>query len=581
MVDPILSLTIAIAEVNKAYAIFLGSGVSKTAGIPTGPEILWDSKKLLYKLINEKEPKDKELKDWFEKSKFKDFTYSKILKAICSSQEERRKFLEKYFIGRSPTDTHRIIADMVKKGLTKIVITTNFDRLMEKALDDAEIVYDVASSSAELKAMRPREQSPCSILKLHGDYQSSEIKNTEQELAKLEPGIEAEFQEILDRYGIVVMGYSGLDEGVMRCFEKRSSKYTLYWLRVGDINERVKKLLNQQEGKLIVREDSGVFLKELARKIDIFSFHETGDTPDFLMQLTKQFIREDDEVGFWEEVKKQLGIIRKSWQDVHAEAKGDCNKAIHGLKRLEVYSDGVLCMGLVLIEYGRKKYFRKILSILQEIYDLAHVFRNGYRSVIEIPFAVIHNIFYSWGTLALRKEQFDMIKELINYGIMERGRGIYKNILLNSSVFCSDTLGSNSIKAFEFLTKSFTHKEFAKEYFHSEDDFLNLLCEFNCLLNIYTSAKNLQTSYGKNIIIPIFAKYYPHRVQGFTLRMKLDSNFSKAISEKVFEEKIETFIENYPSRCTDINKIQVGERESRLDTNLFIKNSSTGILEEP
>jgi len=139
MVDPILSLAITIAEVNKAYAIFLGSGVSKTVGISTGSEVLWDSKKLLYKLVNEKEPKDKELKDWFEKSEYKDFTYSKILKAICSSQEERRKFLEKYFIGRDPTDTHRIIADMVKKGLIKIIITTNFDRLMEKALDDADL----------------------------------------------------------------------------------------------------------------------------------------------------------------------------------------------------------------------------------------------------------------------------------------------------------------------------------------------------------------------------------------------------------------------------------------------------------
>ncbi|MGR3309519.1 MAG: hypothetical protein ACUZ77_01985, partial [Candidatus Brocadiales bacterium] len=129
MVDPILSLSVAIAEGKKAYAMFLGSGVSKAAGIPSGIEIFWDSIKLLCKFDTEQESKDDEIRTWFEKSKFKDFTYSKILEELYPSQEDRRQFLEKHFEGKYPTDTHKLIADMVKNGLLKVIITTNFDRL--------------------------------------------------------------------------------------------------------------------------------------------------------------------------------------------------------------------------------------------------------------------------------------------------------------------------------------------------------------------------------------------------------------------------------------------------------------------
>lgn len=40
MIDPILLLSISIAEGKGVYALFLGSGISKSAGIPTGGEIL-------------------------------------------------------------------------------------------------------------------------------------------------------------------------------------------------------------------------------------------------------------------------------------------------------------------------------------------------------------------------------------------------------------------------------------------------------------------------------------------------------------------------------------------------------------
>ena len=52
MIDPILPLAVSIAEGRGNYAFFLGSGVSRPAGILTGKEILRDAVIQLYKLSN-------------------------------------------------------------------------------------------------------------------------------------------------------------------------------------------------------------------------------------------------------------------------------------------------------------------------------------------------------------------------------------------------------------------------------------------------------------------------------------------------------------------------------------------------
>lgn len=48
--DPIVSLAVAMAEAPGSYAFFLGSGVSRDAGVPTGGEVYWQAVAELYRL---------------------------------------------------------------------------------------------------------------------------------------------------------------------------------------------------------------------------------------------------------------------------------------------------------------------------------------------------------------------------------------------------------------------------------------------------------------------------------------------------------------------------------------------------
>ena len=53
--DPIVSLSVAIAEAPGSHAFFLGSGISREAGVPTGQQVFWQAAGELYRLEEETE----------------------------------------------------------------------------------------------------------------------------------------------------------------------------------------------------------------------------------------------------------------------------------------------------------------------------------------------------------------------------------------------------------------------------------------------------------------------------------------------------------------------------------------------
>lgn len=63
--------------------------------------------------------------------------YSDIVGQLAVTPTERQALLLPYFTpdengDKEPTKAHRSIAKLIKDGYVKVVLTTNFDRLLEK-----------------------------------------------------------------------------------------------------------------------------------------------------------------------------------------------------------------------------------------------------------------------------------------------------------------------------------------------------------------------------------------------------------------------------------------------------------------
>ena len=279
--DPIVSLAVALSEAPGSVALFLGSGVSVDAGIPTGWDICVDGVQRLRRLEEgDVEPLDADaVATWFVGTGRGDFNYSRLLDDLVPDPATRRTYFAGYFEGASPGATHEHVADLVASGFVRVVVTTNLDRMLEQALAARGVDAVVVSDDASLATMPCREHVDCFLLKAHGDYQQETIRNAPGLLAELAPGIAAELQAVLDRYGVVLVGHSGNDEAIRRALLARSSRYGLWWLSRGDPpRSPIPELLERTAGRAIIRASASEFFDDLKGRLAVYQRPAPGHT---------------------------------------------------------------------------------------------------------------------------------------------------------------------------------------------------------------------------------------------------------------------------------------------------------------
>ena len=238
MIDPIHSLAFSIQANRGVYAVLMGSGVSKAAKIPTGWEITLD---LIRKLaVLHEEPCDPDPESWYRERFGSDPDYSELLDALAKTPAERQQLLRAYWepttgeheeADKQPTAAHRAIAALVAGGFVRVVVTTNFDRLMETALRDGGIEPTVLSTPEQVTGAIPLIHAQCCLFKVHGDYLDTHIRNTRTELDQYPPEFDRFLDRILDEFGLIICGWSAEWDGALRnaLLRAQSRRFTTYW----------------------------------------------------------------------------------------------------------------------------------------------------------------------------------------------------------------------------------------------------------------------------------------------------------------------------------------------------------------
>ena len=188
MVDPIHSLAFSVHANPGVYALLLGSGVSRAAKIPTGWEITLDLIRQLAHVDGESPALPEE---WYREKHGVAAGYSALLAQLAKTPTERQQLLRPFFEPtpeereqghKRPTVAHRAIASLAVGGYIKVIITTNFDRLIETALGEAGLTPQVISTPDQARGAKRIVHAACTVIKLHGDYQDTRIRNTLDEL---------------------------------------------------------------------------------------------------------------------------------------------------------------------------------------------------------------------------------------------------------------------------------------------------------------------------------------------------------------------------------------------------------------
>lgn len=276
MIDPIVQLAFAIHATPAAYAVLLGSGTSRSAGIPTGWEVLTgliEQVALLEGATVEGDPAA-----WYASTKGREPDYSELLGSLARTPPERQSLLRGFFEPteeererglKAPTPAHRALARLVARGSVKVILTTNFDRLLERALEDEGIAPTVISTADMAEGAPPLAHTRCVVAKLHGDYLDTRIRNTADELAAYDARINSLLDRILDEYGLIVCGWSGewdaaLRDAIGRC---KSHRYATFWATRSSPTPLASDLVNLRRGEVVTIASADDFFVELEEKV--------------------------------------------------------------------------------------------------------------------------------------------------------------------------------------------------------------------------------------------------------------------------------------------------------------------------
>ena len=277
MIDPVHSLAFSIQANPGVYAVLVGSGVSRAAKISTGWEVTLDLIRKLATLYGETCDPDPE--HWYLNKFGKEADYSDLLDGLAKTPAERQQLLRGYWEPndrereegeKQRTAAHRAIAALVARGFIKVILTTNFDRLVETALTDEGIIPTILSSPDQVRGALPLIHTQCCVFKVHGDYLDTRIRNTLAELDQYPPEFDQLLDRIFDEFGLIVCGWSAEWDGALRSALIRapSRRFSTYWAARGEPKDEAQRLIDHRRAQVIPIEDADAFFQTVQQSVE-------------------------------------------------------------------------------------------------------------------------------------------------------------------------------------------------------------------------------------------------------------------------------------------------------------------------
>jgi hypothetical protein len=215
--------------------------------------------------------------EWWTSQGRSDPRYDEILQALAPTDAARQALLRGYFDPQPerggpllPSSGHEALAWLCATSRVRVIVTTNFDRLIERALDRVGLSTQVISSPAAVAGMIPLAHAEMTVIKLHGDYAAAGLRNSPDELNNYPNEWNVLLDQILAEYGLLVVGWSADYDGALAAAIERASprRYPMFWASYGDgPNERARRLIAVREGTTIEIANADEFLADIKERI--------------------------------------------------------------------------------------------------------------------------------------------------------------------------------------------------------------------------------------------------------------------------------------------------------------------------
>lgn len=383
----------------------------------------------------EGEDKPNNPEKWYRDRFGKEPDYSDILESLTNTPEERlnliRPFIEPSDEEReqglkAPTVAHRQIARLVKDGYIKVIITTNFDRLLENALKDEGIEPTVISNPNHIENAVPLIHSPITILKINGDYLNTSFLNIKSELTQYDPRLVESLKFIFENFGLVTCGWSAQWDIALVDIIKSASKfrYSTYLGHQNRITDEMNNLKAFRKAQPVQIKDADSFFLGLFEGVEALAKNGQQHplTPTLLLQRVKKYLAKEE---YRIELHDLFESITSDFLPKIAVARRNEPAITETVKeQVEHYKSGMRLLLMLMTQsgYWAEPYQHFILTntlkrVAAEPDKFGIVSLTTWNQIVYLPALLLR---YAVGIAAIANKKFQLVRDTLFLNMSNR-----------------------------------------------------------------------------------------------------------------------------------------------------------------
>jgi len=447
---------------------------------------------------------------WYEDKFGRAPLYDEVIGMLAKTSSERNGLLKEFFEPteedlegnrKLPTEAHRAIAELVKQGYIKVIVTTNFDRLIEQALDELNVQYQTLYHDSDIDGMKPLAHADCTVLKIHGDYRDTRFKNITDELESYSEPLSEILKRIFDEYGLIISGWSAEWDTALRDTIKsvKGRRYSWYWHSFSsEINEKAKELVNFREANIIV--DSGGadhFFRLLFENVDSISKVKRVNPESLQVKLKslKKYLLNQQDIEISELISKETRKILYCLEKINYNSgvvKDDLEHLVEEIK--EVTKPLSSLISLLSYNVQSKKQEHLLTQTLERLTSIKN--HSGTVILLNLQQLPLQIILYSIGIGLVKSNNFELLNKVF---VSPRVRDGY-NSRMDFITYCSPYRGLHELFNFIYSEKRYylPMEEFMNPYL-SKNLFENQIMfdeeEYNNFYDIFELVRSIKYHY--------------------------------------------------------------------------------------
>lgn len=573
-IDSLSALILSVFNNKGVYALLLGSGISVEAKIMSGWSVTEDLIKKVAVAQGEDIPKDPF--KWYKEKYGVEAEYSSILEQLGKKPSEMESLLKPYFEPseedeeqgyKKPTKAHEAIAEMAKRGYFKLIITTNFDKLLETALDAQNVKYQMISHEDVIEASVPLYHQPLTLLKINGDYKDCRFRNTEKELSKYPEEMVSYMKPVLKNFGLLTCGWSAKwDIALVKMIgEESSHRYSYYFSYLGDNPGDIGILAEKCKGETIKIEGADDLFTEMNERLKAL---ETINEKNMELDAEVAIARIKDYIPDSKKVIKYSDLFERMTNKVLADVKplvyGDEYPTGSLFERVMAENLSVLSVilsaSVVAIKWADEMHYDAIIESLERIANRKIVKpMEGYSNSYPLNRTVDTVYLYGLGMACVAYKKFALLDKLFRIKF-DDDSGLFSPYIIDKDNLwiMDETTWNNSNSSMNYKTPFSTHLcNMLRPYFpmlNTKSIHEAVFCIFEMLLAMYYYMLISKQSNFDDMCPPmgafVWSPYYLERsgcsaYQDFFEEIEQQQSNSLVIKAGMFEGRYDLFKEIY------------------------------------